>query len=233
MNTQKNILISFGLLLMITACGQNSGGDAQKQNSTKAVNTYKGPLDLSKLLLKEDVLDLMKVHGIKREPKDSLDITMWKYEVFKSSDPKVLRFGNIDLSSTYGQRKNHVLFHYAEDKKNLICYELELYDQKQTDQLIEQLGKVGTLVFKRTHLPKGSIELDEDGNEVKPENSVRQTYRVWENKSTAITYFLSELGSEKDLITELIALKSATQFGKEWISTKQLDWYVNSDSEPL
>jgi hypothetical protein len=233
MNTQKNIWISFSLLLMITACGQNSGGNAQKEDSTKVVNTYKGPLDLAKLLLQEDLLELMKVHGIKRVPKDSMDITMWKYEVFKTSDPKALRFENTDFSGTYGQRKNHVLFHYAEDNKNLICYELKLYDQKQTDQLIKLLGNVGALVFKRTHMPKGSIELDVNGDEVKPENSVRQTYRIWENKTTGITYYLSEDGEGKNLTTKLIALKRATQFGKEWISTGQLEWYSYDKSEPL
>jgi hypothetical protein len=233
MATLKNTLISLSLLLIITACGQNPEGNAQKQDSTKTVNTYKGPFDLSKLLLTEDLPELMKVQGIKSEPKDSLDLTMLNYEVFRTSDPKALRFENIDLSGTYGQHKNHVLFHYAEDKKTLVCYQLALYDQKQTDQLIELLGKVGTLVFKQTHLPKGSIEIDVDGNEVKPENSVRKTYRVWENKTTGITYYLSEDGTGKNLNTELIALKRATSFGKDQISSLQLDWYLNDTSEPL
>ncbi|WP_374951059.1 hypothetical protein [Mucilaginibacter sp.] len=232
MVTLKNILISLSLL-MITACGQSSKGNAQKKDSTKVVYTFTGPFDLAKLLLKENLPEMIHSQGIRRELKDSMDVTMLKYEVFKTSDPKALRFAGTDLSGTYGQRKNYALFHYAEDQKNLICYELTLYDQKQTDQLIGLLGKVGTLVFKMTHLPKGTIEIDVDGNEVKPEKSVRQTYRVWDNKKTGITYYLSEDGTGKKITTKLTALKKATKFGKDWISTGQLDWYKYSDSEPL
>lgn len=233
MSTLKNTLISLSILLMITACGQNPQSSAQTQNPTKAFNTYTGPIDLAKLLFTENLPELMKVQRIKREPKDSSDLTLLNYEVFKTSDPKALRFENTDLSGNYGQHKDHVVFHYAENKKTLVGYELTIYDQEQTDQLIELVGKIGSLVFKRTHVPEGSIELDVNGNEVKPENSVRLTYRVWENKSTGINYYLTENGSGKALNTELIVVKKATQFGKDWISFRQLDWYLKDKSEPL
>jgi hypothetical protein len=233
MATLKNTLISLSLILMITACGRNSQGNEQKQDSTKAVDTYSRPFDLSKLLLKENLPELMKARAIKGETKDASDVTLFNYDVLKASDPKALKFESSDFSGTYSQHKNHVLFHYAEDKKTLVCYQLALYDQKQTDQLIELLGKVGTLVFKQTHTPKGAMEIDENGNEIKAGSTARKTYRVWENKSTGITYYLSEDGEGKNIRAELTALNKATQFGKEWISSKQLDWYLNSKSEPL
>jgi hypothetical protein len=110
---------------------------------------------------------------------------------------------------------------------------LKLYSQSQTDALIGLLDKAGTLVFKQTKVPKGAIELDENGDEVKAGKSERKTFQLWENKTSGLTYFLTENGSGQNLSTELIVLKRATQFGKDWISTNQLDWYKNAKSEAL
>jgi hypothetical protein len=190
-----------------------------------------GPFDLATLSLNENLSDLMKVKGIKAEPKDALDKTLLGYEVFKSSDPQLLRFKQTGFSGPYGKNKNHVLFHYNEAQNTLAGYEVYLYDQAQTDTLIGLVGQSGTLVFKRTKLLKGAIELDENGNEVKPENSERKTFRLWENKSTGHSYFLIETGSGANLITRLIVVKPSSPFGKDWISYLQLDWYKNAKSE--
>ncbi len=93
-------------------------------------------------------------------------------------------------------------------------YELLLYDQVQTDTLISLLGKTGTMVFKRTKSVDGAIEIDENGNEVKTQNRELKTFRVWENKHTGLSYFLSEDGEEKKIVARLIVIKRSTQFGK-------------------
>jgi hypothetical protein len=221
--------------LAMVACNSRPQGNAQAASTPNTVMapSHSEPFDLARLSLNENLLNLMAAQGVKPEPKDSLDKTMLGFEVFRSSNRKVLRFENTDLSGSNGKNKNHVLFHYNEEKKTLACYEIKLYNQDQTDTLISLVGKVGTLIFKRTKLPKGAIELDVNGDEVKPQNSVRKTYRVWENKSTGLSYFLIETGTGKNLTAELIVLKRATQFGKDWISVLQLDWYKNDKSEPL
>lgn len=229
----KNLNYLF-ICLSMSACHSKHHGNAQDDStkSTSTISLNSGPFDLAKLSLNENLPDLMAAQSIREEPKDSSDETMLGFEVFKSSNPKALRFESIDLSGSTGKNKNYVLFHY-DVKKILACYELEIYNQDQTNTLINLLGKVGTLTFKQTKLSKGSIELDVNGDEVKPGNSVRKTYRVWENKSTGLSYFLSEKGSGKNLATELIVIKRSTQFGKDWISTRQLDWYKSEKSEPL
>jgi len=230
----KNRIYLF-FCLAIVACNSNPKAtnqrDSTESNTVKAADS--GPFDLAKLNLKENLPDLMTAQGIKKEPKDTTDETMLDYEAFKSSDPKALRFADKDLSGERGKSKNHVLFHYQETQKTLACYELTLYNQGQTDTLISLLGKLGTLVFKQTHVPKGSIALDVNGDEIKPEKVVRKTYRVWENKSNGLTYFLSEDGSGQNLTTELIVLNRATPFAKDWISSRSLDWYKRDQSEPL
>jgi hypothetical protein len=188
-----------------------------------------GPFDLARLTLTENLPDLMTAQGIEPGPKDSSATTMLGYEIFRSNNAKVLRFADTDFSGP----KNQVLFHYNADNKSLAAYELMLTDQAQTDKLISLLGKVAKPVFKQTHTPKGSVELDENGDPVKPENSERQTYRVWENKTNGLTYFLSETGSGQSLATKLTVLNGSTPFGKDWTATGLLDWYKNAQSEAL
>jgi hypothetical protein len=188
-----------------------------------------GPFDLARLTLTENLPDLMSAQEIKAGPKDSSAATLLGFEIFRAGNAKVLRFADTDFAGP----KNQVLFHYNEDTKLLAAYELELTDQAQTDKLIGLLGKVATPAFKQTQMPKGSIELDVNGNEVKPENSERQTFRVWENKTSGLRYYLSETGSGQNLKTRLTVLNPSTAFGKDWISTGQLDWYKNAQSEAL
>jgi|GEM_PF-7108716 len=161
--------------------------------------------------------------GIQSETKDDNDVTLLSYDVFKSNSPKLLRFENFDLSGPKGKNQNSVLFHHN-DKKSLAGYELTLYDQPQTNTLISLMDKVGTLVFTPPR-HEGAIELDENGKEVKDKDSVRMAYRVWENKNNGLSYFLTENGSGQSLVTKLIVLKRSTTFGKDWITTLQLDWY--------
>lgn len=223
------------LCLTVAACNSNPHGKDQ-QDSTK-INTvkptYSGPFDLAGLKLNENLLDFMAAHTIKKEPKAESDKTLLGYETFKSSDPKVLRFKNADLSGANGKNQNHIIFHYTEDKQKLSFYELTLYNQRQTDTLINLLGKVGTIIFKQTKLSKGSLDLDEHGNAIPFPPGERKTFRVWENKSTGISYFLIETGSGKNLITRLIVLRKSEQSGKDWISYLSLDWYKSFKSEPL
>ena len=173
------ILIYLFFCLAIAACNSNLQGNQRDSTKNNAVKPpYSGPLDLAKLKLNENLPDLMTAQGIKTEPKAEPDKTLLGYELFKSSNPKVLRFENADLSGIYGKNKNYVLFDYSEDKKMLAFYEVKLYDKAHADTLINLLGKVSTIVFKQTKLPKGAFELDEDGSALKPEKSMHKTFRV-------------------------------------------------------
>jgi hypothetical protein len=222
------------LCLAIVACNANPKGNQRDSTKSDAIKpSYSGPFDLGRLKLNENLPELMAGHGIKTEPKAESDKTLLGYEIFKSSNPKALSFGNKDLSGTYGKNKNYVLFDYSEDKKTLAFYELMLYNQAQTDTLINLLGKVGTIIFKQTKLPKGSLDLDKNGNAIPFPAGTRKTFRVWENKSTGLSYFLIETGSGQNLITKLIVLKRSQQPGKDWVSYLSLDWYKDFKSEPL
>ncbi|MGZ3873688.1 MAG: hypothetical protein ACXVJD_12270 [Mucilaginibacter sp.] len=222
------------LCLAIIACNANPKGNQRDSTKNDAMKpAYSGPFDLAKLKLNENLPDLMAAQGIKSEPKAEQDKTLLGYEIFKTSNSKALRFENADLSGTYGKNKNDVLLHYNEDKKTLAFYEVELYSQAQTDTLISLLGKVGTIIFKETKLAKGAIELDENGDELKPEKSEHKTMRIWENKNTGITYFLAGAGKGQTFRARLIVLKQAEQSGKDWMSYLSLDLYKRIQSEPL
>lgn len=223
------------LCLAIAACNSNPQGksqhDSTKNNTMKP--SYSGVFDLAKLRLNENLPDLMAAQGIKAEPKGASDKTLLGYEIFKSSDSKALRFENTDLSGTHGKNKNYVLLDYSEDKKTLAFYELMLYDQAQADTLIKLLGKVGKIIFKETELPKGAIELDENGEALSPEKSEHKTVRIWENKNTGLSYFLLGAGVGQKFTARLIVLNQSEQSGKDWMSYISLDLYKSLKSEPL
>jgi hypothetical protein len=223
----KTPIVVLLLILIISACTSKPGGNDQN-DSTKmqTVNqSNAGPFDLSKLLLKENLPDLMTAQGVKAEPKDSLDLTTFGFEVFKSSNPKILRFGNTDLSGSNGKNKNHVLFHYSEEKNTLALYEVELYTQAAADALKSQLQKMGKPVHEQTGVTKGAIELDENGNEVKTGSGSLKAYHVWENKANGLSYYLIEDGSGENVTTQLIVLNTADKSGQDWISFYNLDLY--------
>ena len=85
------------LCLAIAACNSNPhGNDQQDPTKFNALKpTYSGPFDLAGLKLNENLLDLMAAHKIKKDPKAESDKTLLGYEVFKSSDPNVLRFKSL------------------------------------------------------------------------------------------------------------------------------------------
>lgn len=230
----KTLMYLF-LCLAIVACNSkpqpNNQHDYIKNSASKS--SYSGVFDLAKLKLNENLPELMATQGIKSEPKTEADKTLMGYEIFKSSNPKVIRFEDTDLSGTYGKNKNYVLLDYSEGKNTLAFYELVLYDQAQTDTLIKLLGKVGTIIFKETKLPKGAIELDENGEGLEPEKSQHKTIRIWENKNTGISYFLEGAGEGQNFTARLIVLKQSEQSGKDWMSYLSLDLYKSLKSEPL
>lgn len=226
MDTLKNTLISFTLLIMITACGQNPQANSHSNEPKKAAMNYTGPFDLSRLLLKENILEVMTAQKVKPEQKLPDDKTLFGSAVFKSSDPKVLIFGGEDLSGQTGKNKNYVLFHYHESSDSLAFFELTLYNKKQTAALIGQLEKLyNKPLFEQIGPKKGATEIDEQGNAVKPEPGGNYAYRVWENKQTGLTYFLLSQGNNDQITTKLTALKRSEQSGKEWVASEALDWY--------
>lgn len=229
----KKIIIYLIPCLIMLACNSGRQGNAPADSTKSIVTTpaNSGPFDLARLNLKENLPAVMAAQDIKPEPKASTDETLMGLEIFRSSNPKVLRFEGRDLSGSTGKNKNYALFHYDEGSKKLAFYELEIYNQEQTDTLINQLGRTGTLIFKRTPLPDGAIEIDENGEPVKAGTRERKTFRVWQNKSAGLTYFLIETGAGQHLVTKLIVLNEAEQAGKDWVSFRMLDWYKNAKSD--
>ena len=86
----KNLIY---ILFCLTAVACNSNQQSQVQtDSTKntAVNAADaGPFDLARLSLNENLTDLMTAQSVKAEPKDTLDTSIWGFEVFRSSNAQL------------------------------------------------------------------------------------------------------------------------------------------------
>jgi len=218
-------------LLGVAACNQSAKNEGDK--SSTDIKSDTGDFDLSELSLSENLITLMAAHAVKSEPIGATDNTVFGYELFNTSSPKILRFAKTDFTKVAGRNKNRVLFHYNEQTKMLAGYELQLYDQVQTDQLIKLIGAIAKPTFKQTEPSKGGIELDENGDEITPEKRRRATFRVWEDHNKGLSYFLTESGTGKDLEARLTVLKGKTKFGQDMITLKLFNWYKNAESEPL
>jgi hypothetical protein len=229
----KKLTVNLMLVLLMLSCTQKQKGaslaDTSSTPTTKKdmAESNSGPFDLAKLSLKEKLTDLLAPQSIKPEKNASSEQTLFGLEVFKSSDPKVLRFGGQDLFGGGSTGKNEVLFHYNPKDNMLAFYELRLYSKKQTDALISELNKNGKPAFEKIKTTDGAIELDENGNEVKASKSDNKKYHVWENKATGVSYFLIETGTGEKTTAELTALRSSEQYGKDWISFRSFNWYKN------
>jgi hypothetical protein len=223
----KNPLISLTIVFTtMLSCTQKPQGatthnDTDSTKNMTNASLAAAPFDLAKLTLKEKIVDLLTAQGIKPKPKEATDQTLLDFEVAKTSDPKVLRFNGKDFSAS----QSEVLFHYRENDKTLGFYELKLHSEQQAGDLITELDKVGKQVFKKTGTAKGSIELDENGNEVKPGKGETKKYFVWENAATGVSFYLIETGSGQNFDAELTALKPSEQSGKDWIAFRSFDWY--------
>jgi len=219
------------ILLGVVACNQSPKNEGDKSSSEMKNN--KGDFDLSALSLDENLITLMAAHGVKSDPIGATDNTVFGYELFSTSSPMILRFAKTDFTKVVGRNKNRVLFHYNEQTKMLAGYELQLYDQVQTDQLIKLIDATAKPTFKQTEPSKGGIELDENGNEIAPEKRRRATFRVWEDHNKGLSYFLTESGIGKDLEARLTVLKGKSKFGQDMSTLKLFNWYKNAESEPL
>jgi hypothetical protein len=217
------------LLLIACSAKPKENADTPALAGTTTVQQNPRPFDLARLILKEDLMQLMAEQSLKSEAKDPSNTTLSGFEVFKSKSPKVLRFKDTDFSGL----NNYVLFHYQGQQKTLAGYELFIDGQQKNAVLISLLKSVATPIFKHTGPGNGAIEIDENGNEVKQSDSKGKTFQVWENKKTGLSYFLSTTGDAANMVSQLIVLNSTTQFGKDWMSSQALDWHKNTKSEPF
>ncbi|WP_345951104.1 hypothetical protein ABDD95_06545 [Mucilaginibacter sp. PAMB04274] len=223
----KYLFVNLLLSLTVLSCtsGRKDNAKADSTNAAASVSNT-GPFDLATLTLKEkNAPGLIAARKVKPEPVSDVEQTLLGYEVLKSSNANVLRFGGKDLSGANGTNKNHVLFHYDDQTKALAFYVVALYTQQQADALLKELEKMGKPQFEKIGLDKGEVALDLNGDPIERGKEQKQAYRVWENKKNRLTYFFGELGSGKDFEAELTVLDRSAKYAKDWISFDSLDWY--------
>jgi hypothetical protein len=224
----KYILISTILCAAMLSCTNKQKNDTQagQIQKTEAQEPQSGPFDIGRLTLKEkDLPTLISAQGVKPEHVSDEEQSLLGYEVFKSSSANVLKFNGKDLSGANGSNKNHVLFHYNEKTKDIAFYEIKLYTEAQAAELLKELQKMGKPNFQKVGLNKGEFAIDLNGNPIERGKEEKQAYRVWENKSNGLNYYLGELGSGKDFNAELTVLDPSAKYAKDWISFGSLDWY--------
>ncbi|QXV63704.1 hypothetical protein INP83_11340 [Mucilaginibacter sp. 21P] len=219
-------LIPF-LLIAFMGCQSNSktgpGGDSIPKTMEVPLN-FTGSFDLARLQLKENAPELLKAYQVKLEAVTDTDATMLGLERIKSRASEVLRYGGVNLSGSDGKVSNYAVFHYEENSKRLVFFQVILYTRVEAAALSKELEKMGNPVFEKKW-PDGSLTLDAEGNAVQPKADEKQRFRVWEDKATGISRIYNIVENSHSLVAELTVIKRADKVSRDWMQTTDLDWY--------
>lgn len=218
------ILIAMGLLGCQSNSNSGSGSDTT-QKIAEVPLSYSGPLDLARLQLKENAPALLKAYKIKLEAVTDTDATMLGLERIKSRASEALQYGGTNLSGSDGKLNNYAVFHYDENSKRLIFFQVFLYTRDKAAALSKELEKMGKPTFEK-QWPDGSLTVDAEGNGVPPKPDEKQRFRVWEDKASGISRIYNIVENSHSLVAELTVLKRADKTSRDWMNTTDLDWYV-------
>lgn len=219
----KNSALFILIILITFSCKKH-------ENNTAATKAAPGnadkQFDLATVNFTEDINTLLWTQGFNVNQGTDAEQTIFGYKTFSSDSKKLLVFDNQKLEGTPGKQKNNVVLHYNETTGVVSMFELKIYNQKESATLYASLNRLwGKPVFEKNDSnASGSIEINENGNEVKADAKSEKKYAVWEDKSGR-AYFYVETITGNEVFTELTALDSNGKSAKDWIAFRGFNWY--------
>ncbi len=175
--------------------------------------------------LKENAPALLKAYRVKLEAVTDTDATMLGLDRMKTRASEALQYGETNLAGSEGKLNNYAVFHYDENSKRLVFYQVILYTRDKAAALSTALEKMGKPTFEK-QWPDGSLTVDAEGNGVPPNPDEKQRFRVWEDKATGISRIYNIVENSHSLVAELTVLKRADKASRDWMNTTELDWYT-------
>jgi hypothetical protein len=214
-------IIYFSILTLIFSCTLSAN---KKEDSKVAVGNN---FDLAQINFSENLNTILTGQGLKLSDGKSTEQTIMGFSTYTSALDKLLKFDGVSLVGQAEANKNQVVFHYKDSDQTIGMFELKIYTAKTRNELLVALNKFsGKPVYEKSN-NANAIELDENGDEMKPSERSNKTYRVWENSKTGISYFWIETLIDKDVSVELTALNRKDGAAKGWIAFRAFDWYKN------
>jgi hypothetical protein len=220
------MLLPIVLIFSLISCNSEHAKQTHKSTSYNAINDSKARgFDLSKVDFTENLNTILTSQALKLSDGKSAEQTIMGFSTYTSTSDRLLKFEGVSLAGHAEANKNQVVLHYKDSDQTIGMFELKIYTEKTCNELLAALNKFsGKPVYEKSS-NANAIELDENGDEIKPSEWSNKTYRVWENRKTGVSYFWIETLTGNDLSLEVAALNRKDKAAKDWIALRAFDWY--------
>ena len=223
----KIAAVNFVLFLALISCTSKAKKPAADTTTVSAAAVKTEKFDLANLKMNESIDDLLKANALSWKEGSDKESTAMGFESFATSKPKLLVYDKQSLAGGAGKEKNLLVLHYGQETHQIEMYEIRIYDAAQAGLLAGSLQKkLGKPIFiKDSGLNKSSIELDENGDEVKGERNDTK-FQVWDDTRTGLSYFLLEKKTgNKVVFEELTVINRKSENAAMWIKFRGFDGY--------
>jgi len=224
----KIAAVNFVLLLALISCTSKAKKPAADTTIVSTSAAHKAEkFDLANLTMNESIDDLLKANALSLKDGSDKESTVMGFESFATSKPELLVYDKQSLVGGAGKEKNLLVLHYGQETHQIEMYEIKLYVADQSGLLEHSLQKKlkKPIFIKDSSLNKSSIELDENGDEVKGERNDTK-FQVWDDTRSGLSYFLLEKKTgNKVVYEELTVMNRKSENAAMWIKFRGFDGY--------
>ena len=231
---KKIILSQIVLSFVLINCQEKTAENLNPKKNTvtkQIVKNTNSKLDFKELKFGSNVEDVLKEIGLTISDNASPDMSfnmlgdIEEFQFPKNEKLNLLIAGNNILNS------DNISFFYSKENKKIWCYEMELINHKDANEVISSITKtIGSkpAYFKKSvNTKERPVFLDENGE---PETShIEETKEVWEDAKNKATYFFINTinYSKNDSILKIFVLDKSSPKYKEWVSYRSFDMFYN------
>jgi len=223
----KIAAINFVLCLALISCTSKAKKPVADTTVSAPAAVKSEKFDLADLQMNESIDDLLKANALSLKDGSNKESTVMGFESFASSKPELLVYAKQSLVGGAGKEKNLLVLHYGQETHKIEMYEIKLYDATQAVLLERSLQKkLGKPIFiKDSSLNKSTIQLDENGDEIKGER-IDTKFQVWDDSITGLAYFMLEKKvNNKVVYEELTVINRKSENAAMWIKFRGFDEY--------
>jgi len=220
----KNLYFASLYIILILSC--------KAQNRSLIKEAYKSNIgmkkfDLFTLKFNEHINGILSSNDLQLENDSIKNLTLLGHNTYKSSNKKLLVFNGFVLN---GVDSNNIILHYSEIDSVIKFYELELFQEKDVDTVLNTLKyNFGPYTFyKNTSTVNGSVYMNNKGEPTAED--LTEKFYVWEDAKTQRTFFIIYHYNlkTKETYFQLTAMDKKDPSYKDWMNFRSFDSFYKN-----
>lgn len=159
----------------------------------------------------ETIENILTQHNLELLDGKSEALTLFGFERFETTTPKLLVFDGISLSNKKKGIENNIIFHFSTNNNLIAMYEVNLYTENEVKNISETLNsKIGA--------PHYSSKANEDVD-----------LKIWTNEKLKVYYFLMTYENEENNMqkTEFTVIDMNNKRAKEWVDFRNFNYFLD------